>query len=179
MQSVIGLILVWFLSIWGLRQRPGFHRRYLEPREIQPLPYEADPLRTRKYDRSALEHKQSERIAKKINNVMKTEKLYLDPNISLPKLANALSISQNHISQTLNQTIGESFFSYINRWRIEAAKDKLMSGDETILQITYGVGFNAPSTFYKSFKRVTGQTPRDFRKSAMEATAQHTTDEKF
>ncbi len=163
--SLMGLILIWLLGVWGLRQKPGFEGRYIEPTDGEDLSLQSETQESDKYKRSALGEDQAQRIAAKLEAAMAQNKLHLDPNLSLYKLARALSISPNYISQTLNETIGESFFDYVNRWRVETAKDKIVSSDETILQIALDVGFNARSSFYKAFKRVTGLTPSEFRKA--------------
>lgn len=103
------------------------------------------------------------RIAGKIEAAMARDQLYLDPALSLHKLARHLAVSPNHISQTLNETIGASFFDYVNGWRVRAAEPRIIEGRETVLAIALGVGFNTRSSFYKTFRRVTGQTPGAFR----------------
>jgi AraC-like DNA-binding protein len=59
--------------------------------------------------------------------------------------------------------MGETFFDYVNRWRIKAAMPSITSGKETMLEIALAAGFNSRSTFYKAFKRLTGSTPRKYR----------------
>ena len=161
--ATMAMILVWSLALWGLRQKPGFEGRYLEAALDTPL--EVAPAR--KYQRSALGPEQARRIASKIDAVMTQDQLYLDPALSLHGLARRLAISPNHISQTLNETLGMSFFDYVNRWRIQAAKPLIAAGDETILTTALAVGFNARSSFYKAFRIETGQTPNAFRAQAM------------
>jgi AraC-like DNA-binding protein len=166
--SLIGFILIWFLSLWGLRQKPGFHGRYLDSNEKSDFLVTSPSDGKAKYSRSSLEPDKAERIAMKIHKVMKEDKLYLDPDLSLPKLSRAISVSLNLVSQTLNQSHGESFFDYVNRWRIAAAKERVLNTNETITEIAYDVGFNARSSFYKAFKRATGLTPKEFRKNHTE-----------
>lgn len=160
--AFMGLVLVWTVGLWGLRQAPGFERHYLD-KTSSPLPEKV------KYKRSALSETQAQRIAKKIKLVMENERLHLDPNLSLSKLASRIGASSNHVSQTLNETLGVSFFDYINRWRIEDAKQEILSGKQSVLNIALAVGFNTSSSFYKAFKNETGKTPRDFRNSSNES----------
>jgi len=56
-----------------------------------------------------------------------------------------------------------TFFDYVARWRVEAAKQHLASNQASVLEIAIDVGFNSRSTFYKAFKRETGVTPSAFR----------------
>jgi AraC-like DNA-binding protein len=161
--AAMALLLVWSLAVWGLRQKPGFEGRYLEAAgDADPPSYGLAPPE-QKYQRSALGDDQARRIAGKIEAAMAREQLYLDPALSLHKLARHLAVSPNHVSQTLNETIGASFFDYVNGWRVRAAEPQIIEGRETVLAIALGVGFNTRSSFYKTFRRVTGQTPGAFR----------------
>lgn len=157
--AVIALLLVWVLSLWGTGQTPGFEGRYDEALIQDATPHD------KKYQRSALGSEQSQRIAIKIEKAMSSDKIFLDPNLSLARLSEQLGISPNYVSQTLNETLGLNFFDYVNRWRIESAKEHLKNGSKTILEITNEVGFNARSSFYKAFKLHAGVTPSEFRKS--------------
>lgn len=175
------LALVWTLAYWGLRQKPGFEGRYIddksditEPISLDPsidlesessIDENSQPSFDRKYERSALSKEQSQRIADKINATMEQEQLHLDSSLSLHKLAQHVAISPNYISQTLNETMGTNFFDFVNKWRIETAKPKIIANEDTILNIALEVGFNARSSFYKVFKKETGKTPTEFRKS--------------
>jgi AraC-like DNA-binding protein len=166
-ESFLSLLLVWSLAHFGLQQKPGFIG-YSESEIVDIAVRNSDdnveissPM---KYQRSALDNEQSNRIADKINNIMSKETLYLVSNLSLQKLANHLAISPNYISQTLNETLCTNFFDFINKWRIEAAKPKIIANKDSVLTIALEVGFNARSSFYKAFKQETGQTPSEFRK---------------
>ena len=161
--ALMGLVLVWLLAVWGLRQKPGFEGRYLDEEPAQDVPPDPGKRADAKYVRSALGPEQAERIVTKIETAMKRDQIYLDPTISLHKLARHVGAPPNHISQTLNETIGACFFDYVNKWRIDAAKPKIAAGQETILDVAMSVGFNARSSFYKAFKRETGQTPSEYR----------------
>jgi AraC-like DNA-binding protein/uncharacterized membrane protein YciS (DUF1049 family) len=167
--ALMSLILVWSLAIWGLRQKPGFEGRYLDDEPLSHLERQSDAGSEGKYTRSALSSEQAERIASKIETAMKRDHLYLDPMISLPVLARHIGAPSNHVSQTLNETLGACFFDYINKWRIRAAEPLIAAKTETILDIAMTVGFNARSSFYKAFRRETGQTPSEYRRANSES----------
>lgn len=163
--SIIALALVGATTLWGLRQRPP-----LMP-DIDPAQSPASPEDgvsehiVGKYEKSALNAEISSRIAGKLRNAMERDHLHRDPNLSLWALSRHIGASPNYVSQTLNEIIGESFFDFVNRYRIEEAMNRLEATDDNVLTITYDVGFNARSSFYNAFKRVTGQTPTSFRKN--------------
>ena len=166
-EAILILILVWSLAHFGLQQEPLKTVTYdVQPPEKQPNSDKVDnkPEANKKYQRSALAEEQATRIAQKIHSVMEEDKLYLDANLSLQKLASYVSISPNYISQTLNQTLDSNFFDFVNHWRIQAAKPLIIANQSTVLNIALSVGFNARSSFYKAFKQETGQTPSEYRK---------------
>lgn len=99
---------------------------------------------------------------------MHNQQAYLWPNLTLPKLADAVGCSANHLSQVINAGFGMSFFDYLNQHRIERAKTLLTQRDmrsSSILNIAFDVGFNSNSAFYAAFKKCVGQTPAQFRQS--------------
>jgi AraC-like DNA-binding protein len=157
------LVMLWSVSIWGLRQKPGFEELYESEQDIKEVLVQ-ESHQQRKYQRSALDGQQSSRIATKIEKSMREEELFLDTSLSLQKLAKHIFTSPNYISQTLNETLGMNFFDYVNKYRIDAAKHMLEQSDNTVLDIAMSVGFNSKSSFYTAFKKETEQTPSQYRK---------------
>jgi len=98
---------------------------------------------------------------------MSNDKLFQRDELSLRLLAKHINELPSYVTQTLNTEIGESFFDYVNRWRIEEASRRLASSDDTVLDIATGVGFNSRSSFYNAFKKITGMTPSAYRKKAI------------
>jgi AraC-like DNA-binding protein len=99
---------------------------------------------------------------------MMIEKPFLDPQFSLPVLARRLGISTHHLSQILNEEIGQNFFDFLASYRIEEAK-KILSDEEysyiKIEEIAQMVGYNSKSAFNTAFKKIAGSTPSEFKKS--------------
>lgn len=116
-----------------------------------------------KYARSALTPDHAAKLADRLERAMQKDALYLDPSLSLQKLSQQVGALPNHVSQTLNQEIGATFFDYVARWRIEASKQLIATGQSTVLDVALEVGFNSRSAFYKAFKRETGMTPKGYR----------------
>lgn len=159
--AAVYLLLIWFVSLWSLRSKPGFEGHYLKD-DVAEVAIAKQPAQ--KYRKSALDENHQLRIKDKVLHAMKEEKLYLQENITLLSLAEHLAVSPNYLSQTLNQTLGESFFDFINRWRVEHAKAGLLNSRASVLDVAMEAGFNARSSFYKAFKKETGQTPTEYRK---------------
>ncbi|MGC1503502.1 MAG: AraC family transcriptional regulator [Sulfitobacter sp.] len=157
--AIFTVPFMWIIALWGLRQQPGLAR--VPNGIIQETP--PRPVRTTKYERSALTSDHANRIASKIEAAMQKDLLYRDPNLSLWDLAKHIAVTSNYVSQTLNETLGESFFDYVNRKRIKDAQQQMQTTDQTVLVIAYDVGFNSRSAFYRAFKREAGQTPSAWR----------------
>lgn len=158
LSSLTGFALVSALTLWGMRQRPP-----LAPDAVEdPAPIEERP--PQKYEKSALSAEAAERLSRKLRGAMEVNQLHRDANLSLWALAKHIGASSNYVSQTLNEVIGESSLDFVNGYRIAEAKALLATTDGSVLNISYDVGFNARSSFYKAFKRHTGQTPTSYRK---------------
>lgn len=97
---------------------------------------------------------------------MEAEKPYLDDKLTLQKLAKLTNLQEKQLSALINQHTGKHFFDFINEFRINDAKKLLKDQSQlTVLEILYEVGFNSKSSFYTAFKKDTGVTPTDCRKS--------------
>lgn len=155
---IVRFALMWSIALWGTRQRPGL----VPPKATAPISG-SKPLQFRKYGKSGLSDDRLDRIAAKIEALMQDKKLYLEPDLSLWDLADKIGVTTHYASQALNEKIGLRFFDYVNGWRVRDAADRLRSTDDTILAITYDVGFNSRSSFYSAFKREIGMTPSQYR----------------
>ena len=103
-------------------------------------------------------------IKQKILLIAKKE-LFLNPNLTLDETAKELKISKHQLSQYLNEKLGKSFTNFINEFRIEKAKELLQSKNNfTVEGLGYDSGFNSKSTFFTTFKRITGKTPSEYQK---------------
>tara|TARA_B000000609_G_C24115240_1_gene316343 strand:- start:4 stop:777 length:774 start_codon:yes stop_codon:yes gene_type:complete len=139
-------------------------RDYYQARVSLPRSQRGDDVA--RYVKSGLREETMAQLLESLERLMVERRLYLDPELSLPKLADYLNTTVNHVSQTINAGLQTTFFDYINQKRVEAAI-KLMQSDtssrEAILDIALEVGFNSTSTFYNAFRKVTGQTPGAYR----------------
>ncbi|WP_281556193.1 helix-turn-helix transcriptional regulator [Thalassomonas sp. RHCl1] len=132
----------------------------------QPVLEEADKgePQTRQVRTTTLALTQMEQIADKLKTVMSKEALFLEDELSLKRLSEAVSVSENYISETLSQFLNTNFFQFVNSYRIEQAKSLLVSTDKTVSTIVFEVGFNSKSTFNAAFKKAAGVTPSAYRK---------------
>lgn len=93
-------------------------------------------------------------------------KAYTNPNLSLPFLANQLNIKSYLLSQSIKQRNGLSFRSYVNNFRVDDVMKKLQNPNFdhlTLLGVAYEAGFNSEASFYRIFKKTTGQSPNSYK----------------
>lgn len=129
-------------------------------------PQEAKKEQPDKYKKSALTPEQSDAILARLTKLMQTERPYLEMGLTLPMLSNMLDISPNLLSQVINGKLNKSFFDFVNGYRVEEAKQFLVSPESdrfTILGLAMDAGFNSKSSFYGAFKKLTGMTPSQFK----------------
>jgi YesN/AraC family two-component response regulator len=99
-----------------------------------------------------------------IDKVVVEEKLYLDPELSLQKIASTLKEKERSISQAINSIQKRNVNDYINSLRIEhACKLLIAEKEKPIFEIMYDSGFNTKWAFNQAFKKVTGKTPTQFK----------------
>ena len=106
----------------------------------------------------------------KLNACMKSEKPYINSELTLDALSEMTSIPPRHLSKVLNEELNQNFFDFINRYRVDEAKQLLKTSryqNYTILAVAFEAGFNSKSTFNLIFKKYTQKTPSQYRKSAL------------
>jgi AraC-like DNA-binding protein len=115
-------------------------------------------------------NKIDEKLAKEIQEktilLFETKKNYINPNLTLPLLAQELNIRPQLLSQFINDNLNKSFTQFINEYRIEEAKQLLKNNTQLKIDaVGMECGFNSSSTFYSTFKKITGTTPSSYQKN--------------
>jgi AraC-like DNA-binding protein len=105
----------------------------------------------------------------RLNKSMEQDRIYLDPELNLVKVAEHTGLSTRQISELLNQHRSTNFNAFINHYRVEEFKAQLASSTAsqfTITGLALKCGFNSPATFQRIFKQYTGMAPSTFLKTA-------------
>ncbi len=121
---------------------------------------------SQKYSSSNLSENDLTLYKEKIVDALKDKTLYLNPELSLGDLADEVDLSSRNLSYVINSQFQMNFADLINTYRIEAAVkifEESQDPKQTILEVIYEVGFNSKSSFYNSFKKVIGKTPKEFK----------------
>lgn len=99
--------------------------------------------------------------------LMNEEELYTDVELTLSSLSERLDISAGYLSRIINEKEGKNFFEFVNEFRIQSVKEKLVDKEYhhySILGIALESGFKSKTTFNTVFKKFTGQTPSSYQK---------------
>ena len=83
--------------------------------------------------------------------------------VTLTDAADALGYAENYLSHQITKLFGMNFRNLLGCLRAERAKELLINTDKNVLQIAYECGFTSDRSFTRSFKRVTNQTPGQYR----------------
>ncbi|RHX87951.1 AraC family transcriptional regulator [Leptospira stimsonii] len=103
-------------------------------------------------------------ILKRLNDLMKIERVFLDENLTLVKLSNLLQIHTHQLSEILNTRLQLTFREYVTQFRLEEAAKLLKEEPErSVLSILYSSGFNSKSAFHKLFQERFGCSPSSYR----------------
>ncbi|WP_028121515.1 helix-turn-helix domain-containing protein [Epilithonimonas tenax] len=109
----------------------------------------------------------------KLKKYMIDEKPFLDPALTIQDISKKMNVPVRELSVLINHQLRQHFYDFVNTYRIENAmtilKDPAKS-KVTILEILYEVGFNSKSSFNTAFKKHTGTTPTEFRKTLQNKT---------
>ncbi|MFT5884348.1 MAG: AraC-like DNA-binding protein [Arcticibacterium sp.] len=103
----------------------------------------------------------------KLTKLMNVDKVYFDPNLTIPKMADKVQIQPYLLSQIINTHFGQSYPDYVNTYRIKEAKSLLTDNSLKISSVAMDSGFNTLSSFNVAFKKATGKTPSNYREHAM------------
>lgn len=155
---LIGMLLVFaFLLVQKKRRNKLFDKAYAKKQKnSKPISEEANQENLLK--------------AKQLQQLMEVEQLYLNTELSLNDLADKLEVSPNYISMLLNDYVGKSFYDYVNAFRVDEVKKRLLDpaySNQTLSAIGGDCGFNTKSTFNRIFKNFTGKTPSQFQKEQL------------
>lgn len=101
----------------------------------------------------------------KLKAYMVEKEPYLNPELTVAKLAHELEENVTDLSLLINHHLSKNFHTFINDYRIKKAEKLLKDTSKkyTIQEILYQVGFNSKSSFNVSFKKQTGLTPTQYR----------------
>lgn len=148
------------LAVFTLRQSVIFNRgdqvlgfAVAKPKPVKEVLFSPEEL-----------NRQTERL----RVFLQKEKPYLNPELRLSDLASSLEIKPYQLTEIINRGERKNFYELINSYRVEEfkrrAKDPTFA-HLSLLGLAMDSGFNSKSVFNETFRKMTGQTPSEFRSS--------------
>ena len=144
-----------FIGISGLRQKEIFTREIVIENKSEAV----------KYEKSALKDDVRKELILKLKKHLEEDKPYLNNDLKLDDIAKKLETNRQYLSQIINETYDQNFFTLINSYRVNEVKKLFFNKKHkqlSIMGVANLVGFNSKSTFNTLFKKFTGKTPSQF-----------------
>ncbi len=151
-------LFIFFLGYFGIRHKGIFADNIARSQIVE-------PGTQGEYKKSGLNQDVAASSHQVLLKIMKEQKPFLQPKLTLGALAKLLDISVNHLSQIINQYEGVNFYDFVNKYRVEEFMLKVTDTKNknfSILAIALDCGFNSKSSFNQVFKKITDKTPSQY-----------------
>ncbi|WP_316396253.1 AraC family transcriptional regulator [Bradyrhizobium sp. 33ap4] len=109
---------------------------------------------------------------RRLQRVMEFIEANLEGDLNLDLMASAACLSRYHFARAFKQAVGQSPHRYVSARRLDRAKDLLMQGDRSLVDIALALSFSDQASFTRAFRQATGQAPGQFRQ-VFGSTARH------
>ncbi|MDR4950875.1 helix-turn-helix domain-containing protein [Chryseobacterium sp. ES2] len=161
--NTVFLSVIYCVGYYSLKQKEIYPLEEKQRQELISIDEDSDQEEVK---RKLISDEELLKIKTSLEGIMEVQKPYLDSELNLIRLAEMLSVSTHHLSYVINTGFGKNFFQYVNEYRVDYAKKLLKEPNSklSILGIAYESGFNSKTSFNTTFKKVTGQTPSEFKK---------------
>ena len=119
-----------------------------------------------KYERVKIDEDECADIVKRMKEYIEREKFYTNADLKMKDLADVLHLSAPKLSQIFNIYLGQNYYDYINRYRLDEFKRLIAAGEYkryTITALSEQCGFKK-SNFFSTFRKVEGITPTEYLK---------------
>lgn len=153
---IVGLL--WYVGYYGLQQGRVWLYFKDEKSESPTLP--SSPLNIIENDQLNDSGLEAEKL--QIKHAFECDAIYRNPTLSLKSTAEHLKISPRRLSNILNTEFQQSFFEFVNYYRVQDFQQRVKNGDDknlTLLALAYESGFNSKASFNRIFKQQEGLTP--------------------
>ncbi|MBX2963250.1 MAG: AraC family transcriptional regulator [Cyclobacteriaceae bacterium] len=152
--SVFITFYIVYVSFWGIRKTDAF--RNLAPIELNL----STTLVTNNED--------ADELAQALQESLERGRHYLDPDLSLIRLAEIMKTPAGKLSYVINSCLGKNFYDFVNEYRVKEFLKRLPDKQYahlSLLGLAFECGFRSKSTFNSFFKKQTGQTPSAYKKN--------------
>ncbi|GAA4271549.1 hypothetical protein GCM10022258_08430 [Aquimarina gracilis] len=166
---IIGFVIIWISYCLNIIENtiPYIIGPIMYSMVVYFLSYKAFQLKATDIDGRVFENNDNALLFDQISAMITKEKLYLESELSLSWLSKLIGKSTQKTSEVINQYAKQNFNDYINYYRIQDAKKKLLdqkNKNYTISAIAFDTGFSSLSSFNSAFKKFEGITPSAYKK---------------
>lgn len=163
-------VLVFWMALKAIRQPEIFKNETSAVLEESSLETTDAARDKNKYEKSGFDDRRARQFQERLDKLMAESQLYLQPDLDLKQLSEAVGLSVHHLSQLINQYNGETFYDYINRMRVAYFKQAVLDPENdhlSLLGLAFESGFNSKTAFNTAFKRYAGMTPTAFKQQSL------------
>lgn len=161
--SILGLLVTFWIAYNGLLQQSTLNLENVDSvKEIKTISDQENRNKTDKNEKQR-------NIVQQVKELLEEDKLYLKAELTVADIAKRIGEHPRTVSLSINGVCKENFNRFINRYRVEEAKNLLISKDVKHLNmegIGMEVGFNSNSSFYSAFKNELNITPLQYLKNS-------------
>ena len=120
----------------------------------------------KRYQSSLFTTEEKEKLVIQLESLMNDRRFYRNSKLKLQDIADALQVTINKVSRLINEDLKKSFNDYVNTFRVEEVKSRLLNNknNDTISTMAYDAGFESISSFNTAFKNIVSKSPSEFRK---------------
>lgn len=159
--ALVVFLLRYYISKWVSRQNKE------EQTESISLP-EQHPANEEKHKTNRMSDAECKELYAKLAAYMETGRPFTNPELKMGDLASALGTSSHSLSYLLNQYLNQSYYDFINEYRIAEFKRLVVDSQYsryTLTALAELCGFSSRASFFRSFKKSTGVTPNEYIRS--------------
>jgi len=158
------LFISYTTSYYVLQQREIYPKDKEQRKELLAVVPEEE---TRTEKKKPIADGEFDECRNRLVRLMGNDRPYLDGELNLLGLAVMMELNVHQLSYLINKGFSENFFQFVNKYRVEYAKDLLRNMEASrysLLGIAYESGFNSKTAFNTTFKKMTKMTPSEFQK---------------
>lgn len=169
--SLSGLFITFWIAYNGLLQQTSVNLsvvKILKSKESKIQSIDTEESSNKEEELIEEKTDKYEEIFNKVEVLLREEKLYLNPDLTVAIIANNIGEHPRTVSRSINIISQENFNRFINKYRVEEAKELFKTKEKEHLNIEgIGIeaGFNSNSAFYTAFKKELNLTPLQFLKT--------------
>ncbi|MGQ1890263.1 helix-turn-helix domain-containing protein [Thermophagus sp. OGC60D27] len=159
------LVTVFIIAYFSLRQKEIFPDTRGEIKDLFNAAEKPQPSDATHEKKKVLPDSELVSYQQQLEELMQVKEPHLDSDLNLLKLAALLEVTPHQLSYIINTGLGENFFRFVNRHRVEKAKELLKKEDptQTMIGVAFDSGFNSKTAFNTTFKKLTGMTPSEYK----------------